>query len=74
MARRSSSTFQKRQRELAKIDKRRDKAERKQQRRAEAESDGSGPPIEAINPADLGLPELEDLVTPPKEDGEEEEE
>lgn len=67
MARRSSSTFQKRQRELAKLDRRRDKAERKQQRRAEAESDGAGPPIEAIDPADVGLPELEELVVPPKE-------
>jgi hypothetical protein len=66
LARRSSSTFQKRQRELAKIDKRRDKEERKQQRRAESESDGSGPPIEPIDPADVGLPDLEQLVAPPK--------
>jgi hypothetical protein len=66
LARRSSSTFQKRQRELAKIDKRRDKAERKQQRRSESDTDGSGPPIEAIDPADVGLPELDELVAPPK--------
>ena len=66
MARRSSSTFQKRQRELAKIDKRRDKEERRQQRRAESDSDGSGPPIEPIDPADVGLPELDELVAPPK--------
>jgi hypothetical protein len=51
---------------LAKLDKRRDKAEKKQQRRSELEADGTGPPIEAIDPADLGLPELEDLVAPPK--------
>lgn len=66
MARRSSSTFQKRQRELAKLDRRRDKEERKQQRRAGSDTDGSGPPIEAIDPADVGLPELEELVVPPK--------
>jgi hypothetical protein len=61
LGRRSSSTFQKRQRELAKADKRRDKIERRQQRSSESERDGSGPPIEAIDPADLGLPELADL-------------
>jgi hypothetical protein len=66
LARRSSSTFQKRQRELAKIDKRRDKAEKKQQRRSESDSDGSGPPIEPIDPADLGLPDLDELIAPPK--------
>jgi hypothetical protein len=66
LARRSSSTFQKRQRELAKIDKRKDKLARREQRRAESDSDGTGPPIEAIDPADVGLPELEELVVPPK--------
>ena len=61
----------KRQRELAKLDKRRDKAEKKQQRRSEAESpDGAGPPIEAIDPADVGLPELEELTLPPEEEKE----
>ena len=61
----------KRQRELAKLDKRRDKAEKMQRRRSESETDGSGPPIEALDPADVGLPELEELAVPPKDEDKE---
>ena len=60
MASRSNTRFQKRLKELARANKRRDKEEKKLQRKAERVSDGAGPPIEAIDPVDLGLPPLED--------------
>lgn len=60
LASRSNTRFQKRQKELARANRRRDKDEKRQQRRAEKVSDGSGPPIEAMDPADLGLPPLEE--------------
>lgn len=60
MASRSNTRFQKRLKELARASKRRDKEERKQQRKAERVSDGGGPPIEAIDPTDLGLPPVEE--------------
>jgi len=60
LASRSNTRFQKRLKELARANKRRDKEEKKQQRKAERVSDGAGPPIEAIDPVDLGLPPLED--------------
>ncbi len=59
MASRSNTRFQKRLKELARASKRRDKEEKKQQRKAEKVIDGDGPPIEAIDPTDLGLPPLE---------------
>ncbi len=62
MASRSNTKFQKRQKELARANKRRDKDEKKQQRRSEKVSDGGGPPIEAMDPTDLGLPALEEEV------------
>ena len=46
--------------ELARVNRRRDKDEKKQQRRAVKVNDGSGPPIEAMDPADLGLAPLEE--------------
>ena len=60
MASRSNTRFQKRLKELARANKRREKEEKKQQRKAARVHDGSGPPIEAIDPADLGLPPLEE--------------
>ena len=42
------------------MNRRRDKDEKKQQRRAVKVNDGSGPPIEAMDPADLGLAPLEE--------------
>lgn len=60
MASRSNTRFQKRLKELARANKRRDKEEKKQQRKAERVSDGGGPPVEAIDPVDLGLPPLEE--------------
>lgn len=60
MASRSKTTFQKRQKERARIDKRRDKAERREQRKTEKDTHGEGPPIAPIDPADLGLPPLEE--------------
>ena len=60
MASRSNTRFQKRLKELARANKRRDKEEKKLQRKAERVSDGGGPPIEAIDPVDLGLPPLEE--------------
>jgi hypothetical protein len=59
---RPSTSFQKRQRELAKAEARREKIARREQRKKEGASDGGGPPIEAIDPADLGLPGLESLT------------
>jgi hypothetical protein len=59
LASRSSTTFQKRQKELARIEKRRDKAARREQRKAEKPDGGGGPPIEPLDPADVGLPELD---------------
>lgn len=61
MAGRSNTTFQKRQKELARIEKRRDKAARKEQRKQEKDESGGGPPIEPLDPADVGLPELEQI-------------
>ncbi len=60
MASRSNTRFQKRQKELARANRRRDKDEKKQQRRAVKGNDGDGPPIEAMDPADLGLTPLEE--------------
>ena len=60
MASRSSTTFQKRQRELKRLEKRRDKDERKEIRKKHKGNGGDGPPIESIDPTDLGLPELEE--------------
>jgi len=60
LASRSNTRFQKRLKELARANKRRDKEEKKLQRKAERVSNGGGPPIEAIAPAVLALPPLED--------------
>lgn len=61
MAARSSTTFQKRQKELARIEKRRDKEARKEQRKLSKDEPGGGPPIEPLDPADVGLPDLEKI-------------
>ncbi len=63
MASRSNTRFQKRLKELARANKRRDKEEKKQQRKAMRSSDGAGPPIEAMDPTDLGLPPVEEEST-----------
>lgn len=68
MASRSNTKFQKRQKELARASKRRDKDERKEMRRAEKGNGGEGPPIEAIDPTDLGLPPLEEETEEKKEE------
>ena len=60
MASRSNTRFQKRLKELARANKRRDKNEKKQQRKSEKVDVGGGPPIEAINPEDLGLPPIDE--------------
>lgn len=58
MAARSRTTFQKRQKELARQEKARDKAARRVQRKLEKQAHpSSGPPIE----------ELEPLTAPPAE-------
>lgn len=57
---RPSTTFQKRQREVAKRQKRREKLERREIRaRTKDHSPSSGAPIETLDPADVGLPDLE---------------
>jgi hypothetical protein len=59
MAGRSNTKFLKRQKELARAERQRDKAAKRDQRKAEkqerADSGDSGPPVEAIDPADLAL-------------------
>ena len=61
MASRSNTNFQKRQKELARAEKRQDIAARAERRRMGKKVGLGGPPIEAINPADLGLPSPEDI-------------
>ena len=58
---RPSTSFQKRKREIAKLEKRREKEARKEERKLAKTDDQNGPPIEMIDPADLGLPHLESL-------------
>ncbi len=59
---RPSTTFQKRQREVAKRQRRREKLERREIRAKEKDqSTESGAPIETIDPADVGLPQLDFL-------------
>ncbi len=60
MASRSNTRFQKRLKELARAAKRREKEEKKARRKAAKPPGGGGPPIEAIDPTDLGLPPLEE--------------
>ena len=60
MASRSNTKFQKRQKELARAEKRQDKAARKERRKRQKKVGMGGPPIEAIDPADLGLPSFEE--------------
>ena len=60
MASRSNTKFQKRQKELARAEKRQDKAARKERRKLGKRVGLGGPPIEAIDPVDLGLPALEE--------------
>ena len=59
MASRSNTKFQKRQKEFARAEKRQEKAARKERRKAGKQTGGGGPPIEAVDPVDLGLPEVE---------------
>jgi hypothetical protein len=71
LASRSNTKFQKRQKELARANKRRDKDEKKQQRRSEKVNDGTGPPIEAMDPTDLGLPPIEEETAEEEKAGKE---
>ena len=57
---RPSTSFQKRQRELAKREKRKHKDEKREHRKVQSAESG-GAPIEVIDPADLGLPELDSI-------------
>ena len=61
MASRSNTKFQKRQKEFARAEKRQEKAARKERRKAGKQTGAGGPPIEAVDPTDLGLPEVEGL-------------
>ena len=79
---RPTTSFQKRKRELAKLEKRREKEAKKEERREQKEPAPGGPPIEALDPTDLGLPEDDLAGIPPelaaylpkeKKDGEEDE-
>ena len=60
MASRSNTKFQKRQKELARAEKRQDKAARAERRKQGKRVGLGGPPIEAIDPSDLGLPSVEE--------------
>lgn|GEM_PF-3125505 len=64
---RPTTSFQKRKRELAKLEKRREKNAKRDQRREDKVPDVGGPPIEAIDPNDLGLPEADSLAGIPPE-------
>ena len=65
MAGRSNTTFQKRQKELARQEKAREKAEKRAQRKLEkGPSDSSGPPIEPLDPD--AFPELAEMGRPEK--------
>lgn len=55
LASRSNTKFQKRQKELARAEKRQEKASRRELRRIEKGNAGKGPPVEPIDEADLGL-------------------
>ena len=66
MASRSNTKFQKRQKEFARLEKRQDKAARKERRKAQKDTGGGGPPIEAMDPTDLGLPPVEEPAEAPK--------
>jgi hypothetical protein len=57
-----ATTFQKRQKEMKRLEKARDKAERRAQKKLIKPAPG-GPPIEAMDPTDLGL--LEDDFAAP---------
>lgn len=58
MAARSRTTFQKRQKELARQEKARDKAARRVQRKLEKQANptAGGPPIEELDPLDAPPP------------------
>ena len=57
---RPSVTYKKRQREYAKRERRKEKEARREARKLQSHrSRSGGPPIEMVNPADLGLPRLE---------------
>lgn len=62
MASRSNTTYQKRQKELARMEKRKDKAARRESRKQDKGNGGAGPPVEAMAPEDLGLPPEEEEV------------
>ena len=55
-------TFQKRQKEIARKERRQAKTERREHRKhVKSQSDDNGPPVEILDPADVGLPQLEFL-------------
>ena len=64
---RPTTSFQKRKRELAKLEKRREKEAKKEERRESKDVTPGGPPIEALNPNDLGLPEEDEFAGIPPE-------
>jgi len=55
-------SFQKRKKEIARKERRQAKAERREERKSrKADSEETGPPVELLDPADVGLPQLEFL-------------
>ena len=61
---RPSVSYQKRRKEIARLEKRREKEARREERKMDKDQgDTSGPPIEIVDPADLGLPDLEALTS-----------
>ncbi|MBI1354347.1 MAG: hypothetical protein GC160_08370 [Acidobacteria bacterium] len=58
---RPSVSYQKRRKEIARLEKRREKEARREERKMEKDAGTGGPPIEVVDPADLGLPDLEHL-------------
>ncbi len=59
---RPSVSYQKRRKEIARLEKRREKEAKREERKMDkGQGEAGGPPIEIVDPADLGLPELEDI-------------
>ena len=55
-------TFLKRKKERERMERRQAKQERREERKHQkAQTEDSGPPIELLDPADVGLPQLEHL-------------
>lgn len=55
-------TFLKRKKERERLERRQAKKERREERKHQkAQSTESGPPVELLDPADVGLPQLDNL-------------